>query len=219
MTKTTFEFPEQIDLTGFISEQAHDLKSPFNRILGFVKVVLNGLDGPLNDTQKEDLTTVFKNGAYAFILMSSLVDIARLSRGEKAFSAVDVDLQQLLDQSIHQWKQQAPARDVQIEAVVNTSKTSLVGDQILLRQLLSTGLHHLAEFLEDPIQATIFVEDDPSGLLFKLQATGASKLGPSDCDLTMYGYIIQAILKLHKGQMQQAEGDEGRAEIQFTLPA
>jgi signal transduction histidine kinase len=79
-------FPEELDLAAFISEEAHDLKSPFNRILGFTKMLMKGMSGPITDMQKDDLTTVYQNGSQAMTMMSNLVDMARLGRGEKSFS-------------------------------------------------------------------------------------------------------------------------------------
>ena len=49
MVRTALELPEQVDLVHFISREAHDLRSPFNQVVGFTKIVLNGLDGPLTD--------------------------------------------------------------------------------------------------------------------------------------------------------------------------
>lgn len=39
----------------------HDLKTPINSITGFSKVILNGIDGQINDLQREDLTTIFES--------------------------------------------------------------------------------------------------------------------------------------------------------------
>ncbi len=85
MPKTAFALPTDLDLVEFISKEAHDLKSPFNRILGFTKMLLKGMSGPLTDMQKDDLTVVYENSAQAMTAMSDLVDMARLSRGKKRF--------------------------------------------------------------------------------------------------------------------------------------
>ena len=100
-----FDFPEDLDLAAFISEEAHDLKSPFNRILGFTKMMLKGMSGPITDMQKDDLTVVYENSVQAMAAMSNLVDMSRLSRGEKAFSAVEANLGNLLAQTAAYWKQ------------------------------------------------------------------------------------------------------------------
>ena len=45
--------PTQIDLDQFISVQAHDLRTPFNHIIGFSKMTLNTIgDAPLTNFQK-----------------------------------------------------------------------------------------------------------------------------------------------------------------------
>ena len=43
MTKSQIEFPTKVDLEEKISVWAHDLRSPFNHILGFTKMVLKGM--------------------------------------------------------------------------------------------------------------------------------------------------------------------------------
>ena len=50
------QIPNEIDLAAFISKEAHDIKSPFNRALGFLKLVLEGFDGPISEQAKNDLT-------------------------------------------------------------------------------------------------------------------------------------------------------------------
>jgi signal transduction histidine kinase len=70
--------PSEIDLAAFVSKEAHDLKSPFNRALGFLKLVLKGMDGPISDQAKEDLTIAYLNIQYTLAMISALVDMARL---------------------------------------------------------------------------------------------------------------------------------------------
>ena len=49
----------RIDLDQFLSWASHDLKSPLNTIIGFTRVVIKGIDGPVNEAQAADLTTAF----------------------------------------------------------------------------------------------------------------------------------------------------------------
>ncbi|MBN1303076.1 MAG: HAMP domain-containing histidine kinase [Anaerolineales bacterium] len=215
----TFEFPDQVDMTRFISEQAHDLKSPFNRILGFTKVVLNGLDGPINEIQKEDLGTVFQNSSYALALMSGLVDMARLSLGEKSFNPIDNELDQLFEQAVRAWQTISPAnKETRVDMIIKSSSKSVSGDEILLRQLLVNFLAFVTEYIIDSSLVSLTIEDHPEGLLFTVAAAGKNRPGPSDCDLTMFGFIGQKIIDLHNGKIISGEGDEQRAEIRFVLP-
>jgi K+-sensing histidine kinase KdpD len=213
---TTFEFPKQIDLTHFISEQAHDLKSPFNRILGFTKVVLNGMDGPVTDLQKEDLTTVFKNSAYALVLMSCLVDIARFTLGEKAYNPKELEISDLFAQSIKAWQQSSPGRNVQFQQSI--TMPTVLGDEILLRQMIAVWISYLTEYLSEPVQVTLAAESNVGGTLIRVAGSGQKSIGASECDLSMFGYIGQAILNMHQGKIHRAEGNEQEAGIEFILP-
>ncbi len=55
MARTMPEFPVNFDLGAFLSRESHDLKTPFNHIIGFSRIVLKGQDGPLTDFQREDI--------------------------------------------------------------------------------------------------------------------------------------------------------------------
>ena len=213
-----FEFPEQLDLAAFISEEAHDLKSPFNRILGFTKMLMKGMSGPITDMQKDDLTTVYQNSNQAMTMMSNLVDMARLSRGEKSFAPSESEANRLLNQVVAYWKQNKA--DKQVEFEINTFAPEILFsvDEPLLRQGILNLALYLAEYTQLPAQITIKVEQDPEGLLFSLESRGAKNPIPVEIDLTMTAYIGQAIVKLHGGAFRATRGDEESGLIQFVLP-
>src|SRR5512136_961698 len=102
METTPLEFPSQIDLVNFVSHYANDLRSPFNRMMGFLKIVLKGQDGPLTDLQKEDLNTVYQNSISAFTMVANLIDISRFIAGEKNINLTDAGVAPLFQQAIGQ---------------------------------------------------------------------------------------------------------------------
>ena len=53
----------------------HDLKTPINAITGFSKVILKGIDGPITDFQKEDLTAIFKAGRQLLEMIEDLTSV------------------------------------------------------------------------------------------------------------------------------------------------
>ncbi len=108
MTKTQIEFPAQVDLEEKLSAWAHDLRAPFNHILGFTKMVLNGKSGPLTDIQEEDLTIVFRSSLRAISLINNLIEISRLQRGEKEISRASIELQTFIDEVIARWQKTNP---------------------------------------------------------------------------------------------------------------
>ncbi len=218
MTKISFDIPDELDIVEFISKEAHDLKSPFNRILGFTKMLLKGMSGPLTDMQKDDLTVVYENSTQAMAAMSNLVDMARLIRGEKAFSSVDTNLGSLLAQTIAYWKQNKAVKDVELVTNLPETEIKIRADEALLRQCLLNWILYVIEYTQRPTQVTLTIERRESDALITIQAQGKRNIAAAEMLLTMSAYIGQAILKLHNGQVLLAEGDDEGAIIQLALP-
>ncbi|PKN93167.1 MAG: hypothetical protein CVU44_12120 [Chloroflexi bacterium HGW-Chloroflexi-6] len=213
-----FEFPEQFDLAEFISTEAHDLKSPFNRILGFTKMLMKGMSGPISDMQKDDLTTVYQNSTQAMSMMSNLVDMARLSRGEKSFTPGECEANRLLNQIVAYWKQNKADKQVEFEIQTFAPEIPVTADEPLFRQGILNLALYLAEYTQLPAQITIKVEQDPEGLLFSLESHGKTNPIPVEIDLTMSSYIGMSIVKLHGGVFRVTQGDDESGLIQFVLP-
>lgn len=218
MTKTAFEIPTQLDIVEFISKEAHDLKSPFNRILGFTKMLMKGMSGPLTDMQKDDLRVVLENSNQAMAAMSNLVDMARLSRGEKAFAPVESNLSNLLPQVVNAWNQKG-IKDVELLLVTVEGEAKLRADEALLRQCFLNWLLYVNEYTLPPSQITLTLEPREKEALVTIESKGKRNIAAAEMLMTMTAYIGQAILKLHGGQLLLAEADENEgATIQLSLP-
>ena len=214
---SNLEIPNEVDLVAFISKEAHDLKSPFNRVLGFLKLVLKGMDGPIPDQAREDLTTVYQNSLYSLVLMSGLVEMARLGRGERkpTLTACQTDL--LAQQVVVEWKRQSP-KEFPVE-VVSSAPTALVqADEFLLRQCLGNWMSYVLEFLLGEGKIELQVEEGQHDCQFQVRSSGKKNPRPPECDLTMYGYLAQRLLALNEGYLQQLTEDEQGALVRFSLP-
>ena len=62
----------------FLAHLSHELKSPLNSILGFSEVLLSELDGPVTDSQRDQLTVVWRCGESLLRYILALLDLARL---------------------------------------------------------------------------------------------------------------------------------------------
>ena len=211
--------PSHIDLEHFISDQAHDLRTPFNHIIGFSKMTLNTVgDAPLTNFQKEDLGTVYRSGLRALSMMNGLIDIARINRHEKAPNASEVNVEQLIEQSLAQWKKFNPGTDIQTETHILTSSTILRVDEQLIRQVVTGFVAYVAQYCEAKAKVTITVEEEPDWFIFTFASAGAKARQPSELDLEMLGYVNRAFVELNAGEIRQAEENDEGAIVQFALP-
>jgi signal transduction histidine kinase len=218
MTTTPLEFPPQIDFVYFVSHYAHDLRSPFNRMMGFLKIILKGQDGPLTDLQKEDLTTVYQNSVYAFTMVANLIEISRLLLGEKSLSLAEAGVASLFQEAITLWQKYHSDLPVQFETHLSDELAPIQADGVLLSQAIAGLIACVVECVKSPVLVTLAAEEQPDGVVVTVRSTGQPAPNPSHLDLDSYGYISQTLISLHGGELRLKEaGDEG-AVIQFVLP-
>ncbi len=211
------QIPTEIDLAAFISKEAHDLKSPFNRALGFLKLVLKGMDGPISEQANEDLTIAYQNAQYTLTMMSALVDIARLGRGERSLTPASHSVEYILQQAISEW-QRKYHKENPVEIIFSTPAVQILADEIMIRQCFSNWISFVNEFVQEAVIVNIQVEEQPETCLFTVRSSGKKLQPPPECDLTMYGFVAKGILDLHHGELIHLEEDEQGAFVQFSLP-
>lgn len=59
------------------SRMGHDLKTPINAITGFSRVMLKGIDGPITDFQREDLTSIYEAGQRLLTMINDLYAVQK----------------------------------------------------------------------------------------------------------------------------------------------
>lgn len=218
MPAKKINLPGKINLQQFISTRAHDMRTPFNHIIGFSKVILNTAGETLSDLQKEDLGTVYRSGLRALTITNGLIDIARLNRGEKGITRSPVDLEEVLAQALAHWKKFHPGTDTRVETRLLVSSKSLPADEHLLQQVISGFIACVAEYCENGADVTVTVEEDRRWFRFTFVSSGSKAHTPSGFDLEMLGGIGRAFVELHRGRVLKAEENDAGATICFILP-
>lgn len=218
MTKTQIEFPAQVDMEEKISDWAHDLRSPFNHVLGFTKMVLNGQSGPLTDLQKEDLTTAYRSALRAMSQVDNLIEIARLKRKEKDVNRSEIQLQDFLDQTLSKWQKSNPGIEMPIAILVTAQAPTANLDRQQTAWILNGFFSYLAAYAENTGSLSLEIGDESDSLLFTFRHTGITKKGYDEISLEMYSFICKAYIELQGGQIRQSDLDESEATVQFTLP-
>jgi len=215
---TDLNIPNDIDLTTFIFKQAHDLKSPFNRIMGFIKLVLKGLDGPISDEARSDLDTAFENSQTALNYMNGLVEIARLVGGERGFECSDYDLNDLLQQAVDDWKKLSP-KSPQVEVNYSAPACVVYVDAMMMRRCLFYWMAYVVEFVQRDIQVEIQIDKPNDACLVSIRSIGKKLRLAPECDQTMYGYIARSLVERQGGEILSAEQDEQGTQVRFKLPS
>jgi signal transduction histidine kinase len=218
MANKEIHFPTHVNLEEKISTWAHDLRSPFNHMLGFTKIVLNGQSGPLSDLQKEDLQTVYHSSLRAMALVNNLIEIAHLQQGMKEINKESVNLQSFLDKSLAHWRKFNPDWQIPIATMISTQNGNVSLDKSHMQSILNSLLSYLATYTDGTGRLMIDVSEEDVSLVFKLHLTEITKWGNDKMSLEMYGAICRLLLDLLEGDISQNQVAEKDITVQVNIP-
>lgn len=219
MTSIPLNLPTQLDLEDLISEQTHDLRSPYNQIIGFSKMLQSEPNPNYPpELQREDAGAIYRAGQRALLLTNGLIDIARLNRREKETNPAAVEIKLLLEQSLAFWKKFNLSSTLQTEYQISTTVSHLNADEVLLRQILCSFIMVVAQYIDPQATVTLTVEEEPDWLIFKVVGVGQKVQPFSRLDLRMQGYIGRALVELQQGEIRVAEETDDGASLQFAMP-
>ncbi len=85
--------PDDVD---YLRALRHEFRTPLNAVLGFADVLLSGIDGEVNASQREDLEIIRASGIRLRILLDSALDISQLAEGELRLDLDRVDIGELV---------------------------------------------------------------------------------------------------------------------------
>jgi K+-sensing histidine kinase KdpD len=188
----------RLDLDDFLSWASHDLKSPLNAIIGFTKVVMKGIDGPINETQKADLTAVFNGGQRMLFLLNNLVEMARLNNGQITLRREECSIADLFEDAISRWKIRNPT--LLLTTDITIAEPAFNVDSNHLRNVIISMLTYAAiRVTEGTI--SLSASGDANGVNVSIQSAGKKARDKSEMDSAMIGFICAALIKLHSGKM------------------
>ena len=206
----------QIDLDAFVSWAAHDLRSPLNAIIGFTKVVLKGIDGPVSELQVTDLTSAHSSGQRMLTLINNLIDMARMNTGQLKTEFIPGDLFQTVVDAATRWKTQNPAKELHTEIGINVPIFSF--DPTRLRQIITGLLTYSANYVAEGGTVSLTVREEDHKIIFEIASSGEKARDVYEMDLTMNGFICGGLIRLHGGDLKIGEDSGHGLALSFWLP-
>lgn len=80
----------------FLATLAHEIRTPLNGMLGYVDLLDMGIDGELNDSQRERLERVRTAGGYLVSLLEDVLELSRLEAKEADLRLAPVSLDEVI---------------------------------------------------------------------------------------------------------------------------
>jgi len=144
----------------FLANMSHELREPLTNIIGFSRVILKGIDGPISDQQRSDLEIVYANGQHLLGLINDLLDVAQIEAGLMELEFKEVDLGELIQSVMATTSALVRDKDIQLQQEIHPELPPIEADGTRLRQVLLKLLSNAAKFTD---RGSITVRAWPKG--------------------------------------------------------
>ena len=155
----------------FISDMSHDLRNPLNSIIGFSSVILKGIDGPITDLQREDLTKINSSGKQLLSMLSDILDVTNLWSGKTELRCSPVNIAELVDSAITDAVSLIGDKDLTLERAIDPNLPVVHADKARVEQVLSHLLGNAIKYTEAG-QITVSVSVDEGHVIVSVADTG-----------------------------------------------
>jgi signal transduction histidine kinase len=156
----------------FLETVTHDLRSPLVSIKGYVEIIQQGLSGPVNEKQGEQLGIVLKSSLRLSHLINDILDLSKLEAGKMEFDLTETDIGQVAREVHELLIVLADQYKVKLELNVadDLPKVQADGDQI--NRVITNFVSNALKFTPEGGTVTISAMRDGSGVKMSVSDTG-----------------------------------------------
>ncbi len=129
----------------FLSRMSHELRTPMNAILGFGQILEMDIDS-LNETQQGNVQEILEAGKHLLSLINDILYLAKIESGTSEVFMQDVDVADILQQSLVLIKHQAKTRQLEIMDNVSAKGHVACADITRLKQVFVNLLTNAVKY-------------------------------------------------------------------------
>lgn len=219
----------------FFSIIAHDLKNPFNSIIGFSSILAEEAENLESKEIVEYSSIIHKSAKRAMDLLTNLLDWARSQTGRMLFAPEPLELNVLVDREIELLKDSASLKNILIRNDI-PSELKLIADKLMLGAVMRNLISNAIKFTGSDGQVVVSAQQNTGGLEIAVADNGIGikkellgKLFHIEENLTTSGtrdergtglglILCKEFVEKHGGKMW-VESEEGNGStFRFSIP-
>jgi signal transduction histidine kinase/HAMP domain-containing protein len=219
----------------FLANVSHELRTPMNAIIGYSKLMLDGLDGELNAQQEADLQRVTTAADNLLGLINGLLDLSKIEAGRMEINVEEIDVGPIVEDVVALVRPQSDSKDLDVRANIPVELPTILADRARFRQVLVNLVSNAVKFTDSgavTVSATsgegwvtVSVADTGIGISAEAQAYIFDEFRQADASTTRrYGgtglglAISKRLVALHGGRIWVESGANGGSVFSFTMP-
>lgn len=243
LTQRAYEEIREVDRlkSQFLANMSHELRTPLNSIIGFSRVILKGIDGPINDIQEQDLSSIYNSGQHLLGLINNVLDLSKIEAGKMELQLEEIRLEDMIRAVVSTGIGLVKDKPVQIKYEIQDNLPTVLADETRIRQVMLNLLSNAAKFTEkgsivikagvkksienrNEIMVTFTdtgpgIEEKDQSRLFQpfsqVDDSPTRKTGGTGLGLS----ICKSFIEMHKGRIGVLHSEIGKGTtFFFTLP-
>jgi signal transduction histidine kinase len=132
----------------FLANMSHELRTPMNSIIGYSHVLLEGIDGPLVDEQRQDVHRVVQSAESLLAIINDILDLSKIEAGRVELHWQQIKVKDVVRSVLTTLEPMANAKKLSLQSAVAASVEVCWGDPTRLGQMLLNLLSNAVKFTE-----------------------------------------------------------------------
>jgi signal transduction histidine kinase len=139
----------------FLTNMSHELRTPLNAINGFSELLLTEELGALNETQRDFLDSVLRNGRHLLGLINSILDLSKIEAGRMTLTLAETDVREAILGAVVDTASLRTGKAQECKVELDAAPLRAVADATRVRQILYNLLSNASKFTPEGGQVTI----------------------------------------------------------------
>ncbi len=154
----------------FLSIIAHDLRNPFNTIIGFSELLLMGFKSYRQDEVEEQLKHILHSAEQTYNLLEDLLLWANSQSGKMVTHLTNVNVKEVCEQVISLLNDQGKRKNITIQ--LSGDDVLAKADRFMLKTIIRNLLSNAIKFTDEGGRVDIFVRKDIDNVVVSVVDNG-----------------------------------------------
>ncbi len=133
----------------FLANMSHELRTPLNSIIGFSRVIMKGIDGPVSELQQQDLNAIYNSGQHLLGLINDILDISKIEAGKMELAFDEVNITDLTNSVLSTMTGLIKDKPIILKRDMQSNLPTVRADPIRIRQVMINLLSNAAKFTDE----------------------------------------------------------------------
>lgn len=133
----------------FLANMSHELRTPLNSIIGFSRVILKGIDGPVTELQQQDLSAIYNSGQHLLSLINDILDLAKIEAGKMELAFDEVNMSDVTNSVLSTMSGLVKDKPINLKRIIDPDIPTVRADAIRIRQVMINLLSNAAKFTDE----------------------------------------------------------------------